>query len=189
MRPIRLFVSMLLVLAGSAAANAMSILPTGITRAPTTPTHSEKLQYKALFADKVIVKKSRRRLYLLKGDRPFRSYRVALGFAPKGDKQQQGDGRTPEGRYLLDWRSSNSKYRKALHVSYPNHADRLRARRKGKDPGGMIMIHGQPTVGDRDLQQVVSQEDWTHGCIAVSNMAIDEIWRYTSDGTPIEILP
>jgi murein L,D-transpeptidase YafK len=108
---------------------------------------------------------------------------VSLGFTPEGHKQRQGDGRTPEGSYYVDWRNPKSKFRKSLHISYPNPSDRMRARRVGVDPGGMIMIHGQPRPNRyRELQELISAEDWTQGCIAVSNLAIDEIWDYTIDG-------
>jgi murein L,D-transpeptidase YafK len=131
-----------------------------------------------------VVKKSERRLYLMRGDNPFRVYRIALGYQPTGHKRYQGDGRTPEGRYYLDWRSANSQFYKAIHISYPSGQDLIRARSSGRDPGGMIMIHGQPT---RRAEQKTG--DWTFGCIAVSNLAIDEIWSYVDLGTPIEILP
>lgn len=134
--------------------------------------------------DRIVVKKAERRLYLMRGDEPFRSYKVALGYQPTGHKQRKGDGRTPEGIYYLDWRSERSNYRKALHISYPNMQDLLRAERKGDDPGGLIMIHGQPTG-----RGVNRSGDWTFGCIAVSDLAIDEIWSYTPIGTRIEILP
>lgn len=134
--------------------------------------------------DRIVVKKGERRLYLMRGEEPFRSYRVALGYQPTGHKQRKGDGRTPEGTYYLDWRSDRSGFRKALHISYPNLQDRLRAQRRGEDPGGMIMIHGQPSRGDTPRTG-----DWTFGCIAVSDLAIDEIWSYTSVGTIVEILP
>jgi murein L,D-transpeptidase YafK len=134
--------------------------------------------------DRILVKKAERRLYLMRGDKPFKTYRIALGYQPKGHKRYQGDGRTPEGRYYLDWRSLNSKYYKAMHISYPSGRDLIRARSSGRDPGGAIMIHGQPSLrsGER-------RGDWTFGCIAVSNLAIDEIWSYVEVGTPIEILP
>ncbi len=134
--------------------------------------------------DRIVVKKGERRLYLMRGDERFRSYKIALGYQPAGRKQRKGDGRTPEGIYYLDWRSDRSNYRKALHISYPNMQDRLRALRKGDDPGGLIMIHGQPTRRGENRSG-----DWTFGCIAVSDLAIDEIWSYTSVGTTIEILP
>ncbi len=134
--------------------------------------------------DRIVVKKKERRLYLMRGDEPFRSYKIALGYQPRGHKYRKGDGRTPEGIYYLDWRSDRSNYRKALHISYPNMQDRLRAVRTGDDPGGLIMIHGQPTRRGENRSG-----DWTFGCIAVSDLAIDEIWSYTSVGTTIEILP
>jgi murein L,D-transpeptidase YafK len=134
--------------------------------------------------DRIVVKKGERKLYLMRGDEPFRTYKIALGYQPVGHKQRKGDGRTPEGIYYLDWRNERSGYRKALHISYPNSQDRLRAFHKGDDPGGMIMIHGQPTGRGEHRTG-----DWTFGCIAVSDLAIDEIWSYTSVGTRVEILP
>lgn len=134
--------------------------------------------------DRILVKKSERRLYLMRGDQTMRSYRIALGYQPTGHKRRQGDGRTPEGRYYLDWRSPSSRFYKSLHISYPSGRDLVRARTKGEDPGGMIMIHGQP-----NRRGTAKTGDWTFGCIAVSNLAIDEIWSLTEVGTPIEILP
>ena len=147
-----------------------------------SPTQTRR--YSTGRVDRILVKKSERRLYLMRGDQPFRTYRIALGYQPTGHKRYQGDGRTPEGRYYLDWRSANSKFYKALHISYPSGHDLIRARSSGRDPGGMIMIHGQPS--GRGEQK---SGDWTFGCIAVSNLAIDEIWSYVDLGTPIEILP
>jgi murein L,D-transpeptidase YafK len=135
-------------------------------------------------ADKIVVKKGERRLYLMRDGRPIRTYRIALGYQPTGNKQYKGDGRTPEGRYYIDQRNERSNYRKALHISYPSEEDRLRAMTKGFDPGGSIMIHGQPN--DRNGKR---SGDWTFGCVAVSNMEIDEIWNLTTRGTPVEILP
>lgn len=175
----------------STTAGAMSFMPDFLTKQGREEVRDDKRrEYSRLFVDKVVVKKSERKLYLLKKDEPFRTYNISLGFSPSGHKQRQGDGRTPEGRYYIDWRNPGSKFRKSLHVSYPNYRDKLRARRKGVDPGGMIMVHGQPSSsGNNSLRQAISKEDWTQGCIAVSNLAIDEIWNYTLDGTPIEILP
>jgi murein L,D-transpeptidase YafK len=178
-------------LAASHWAQAMSFMPDFLTRKDARDvTSAEKRELDRLFADRVVVKKAERKLYLMQGQKPFRSYKISLGTSPEGHKERQGDGRTPEGRYFLDWRNPSSKFRKSLHVSYPNTSDRLRARRQGNDPGGMIMIHGQPRPNRyRDLQELISQEDWTEGCIAVSNHAIDEIWSFTANGTPVEILP
>jgi murein L,D-transpeptidase YafK len=141
-------------------------------------------------ADKILVKKSEHKLYLLKNGEPIRSYRVSLGSSPKGHKERQGDNRTPEGVYYIDGRNPGSRFYKALHVSYPSMKDREEAARRGVAPGGQIMIHGYPTGGPaRDLRDVLTGMDWTAGCIAVSNPEIEEIWRLTSNGTPIEILP
>ena len=149
-------------------------------RAPALPERAGAPQV----ADRILVKKSARRLYLMRGDTPLRTYRIALGYQPTGHKRYQGDGRTPEGRYFIDQRSDRSKYRKALRISYPSPTDRLRARVQGNDPGGLIMIHGQPAKSGEKRSG-----DWTFGCIAVTNMEIDEIWSLTTHGIPVEILP
>lgn len=175
----------------SLCVHAMSILPDFLRQKPPEVSEKERVDFDFALADKVVVKKAERRIYLMKGEEPARSYPISLGFAPKGHKERQGDGRTPEGRYRLDWRNAKSKFYKALHISYPSARDRKRAKRHRIDPGGMIMIHGQPRPNRRyaDLQQLVATEDWTQGCIAVSNEAVNEIWAKTRDGTPIEILP
>jgi murein L,D-transpeptidase YafK len=169
----------------------MAFLPDFVRDKPSAElTERERVDYARLLADKVVVKKSERRLYLIKDDKPVMSYPVSLGYSPEGHKERQGDGRTPEGRYFLGWRNPNSKFRKSIHISYPNYRDRLRARRMGVDPGGLIMVHGQPRPNQHaELQQLIAREDWTEGCIAVPDYAIDEIWEKTVDGTPIEILP
>jgi murein L,D-transpeptidase YafK len=144
----------------------------------------------APYADKILVKKSERKLYLLKDGQPMRTYRVSLGVNPKGHKERQGDNRTPEGLYFVDGRNPGSRFYKALHISYPNATDRLEASRHGVSPGGQIMIHGLPASARREnLADMVRGADWTAGCIAVTNPEIDEIWRYTPNGTPIEIRP
>ncbi len=139
-------------------------------------------------ADLVVVDKSERRLTLMSGGREVRSYDIALGPSPEGHKQQEGDGRTPEGRYVIDWRNVNSAFHRSLHISYPNAGDRARARRRGVDPGGAIMIHGLPN-GMGTLGGLHVASDWTLGCIAVTSEEIEEIWRVVRDGTPIEIGP
>ena len=179
----------------STVAGAMSVLPSIFAREAIEAAQSGEedpvtLDYENLIADKVLVKKAERRLYLLKDGKPFRSYQVSLGSSPVGHKERQGDGRTPEGVYTMTWRNSKSQFRKALHISYPNASDRLHAERLGVNPGGMIAIHGQPRPNaHRDLQELLSGDDWTQGCIAVSNLEIDEIWEFTREGTPIEIRP
>lgn len=136
----------------------------------------------------VLVRKQERMLYLLAGDRIIRSYRVGLGANPAGHKLYEGDQRTPEGQYTLDWRNPYSDFYKSIHISYPNEKDLELASAWGLDPGGSIMIHGLPNdVGDMGFAYLGL--DWTDGCIAVSNEEMDEIWNLVADGTPIRILP
>lgn len=175
------------VLGLSASVAAMSILPGCASKQAQPVVQPDRSG--APFADRILVKKGQRRLYLMRDGEPFRTYRISLGTEPLGHKERRGDNRTPEGRYYIDWRNPNSRFYKALSISYPSMDDRLEAARSGWDPGGDIMIHGEPLRTDHDLRDLARYEDWTQGCIAVSNLAIDEIWRYTLDGTPIEILP
>lgn len=138
--------------------------------------------------NQVLVRKTERRLYLMADDEVVRSYRIGLGDNPSGHKLFEGDERTPEGDYTLDWRNSNSDFYKSIHVSYPNKQDRELAAAWGLDPGGSIMIHGQPNDAGKWAFAYIGL-DWTDGCIAVSNEEMDEIWQLVSDGTPIQILP
>ena len=143
-----------------------------------------------LKADLVVVLKEERRLILMNGDKVLKAYRVALGRYPKGHKTREGDSKTPEGRYTVDYRldSDRSKFHRALHISYPNNRDRARAAALGVNPGGGIMIHGLPTNWSaKDVGH--PQLDWTQGCIALTNPEMDEIWELVSDGTQIEIYP
>lgn len=141
-------------------------------------------------ADLVLVKKSERKLVLFKDGEPFRRYDIALGDNPKGHKQFEGDEKTPEGSYILDWRNQNSKFYRSIHISYPNEQDQMHAHSQGRDPGGMIMIHGRPN-NQRDSASawILDKMDWTDGCIAVKNEEMDEIWAAIDNGTPIEIHP
>jgi len=134
-------------------------------------------------ADRVRVRKAERRLFLERKGETIRSYPIRLGRHPLGPKIFEWDGRTPEGRYTIDGRTLNTPYHRALHVSYPNAENRERARQYGIPPGGGIWIHGTPAETTR------FQRDWTDGCIAASNAAIEEIWMLVADGTPIEIEP
>lgn len=138
--------------------------------------------------DLVVVHKGERTMALLSNDKSIRTYKISLGGNPSGHKFRQGDHRTPEGNYVIDYRNPNSRYHLSLHISYPNEQDRRRAEQSGVDPGGMIMIHGLPNgwgMGGAGLEG----RDWTDGCIAVSNQAIEEIWQLVQNGTPIEIKP
>jgi len=137
-------------------------------------------------ADKVLVIKSKRLLLLLQNGSVLRQYDICLGRNPKGHKTRQGDYRTPEGTYFIDSRKQSRNFHLALHISYPNREDVIRARSSRVSPGSQIMLHGLPegiTIDD------LPYRDWTKGCIAVSNAAIEEIWELVPDGTPIEILP
>lgn len=139
-------------------------------------------------AERVIVDKAERRLHLVIDGESFRTFRIALGMLPTGDKEYEGDLRTPEGTYSLDTRNPNSEYFLSIHVSYPNYQDIREARSKGLDPGGAIMIHGQPNEPTRS-EAYYQTQDWTNGCIAVSNSDMIDIWLMTDNNTPIEIRP
>lgn len=137
-------------------------------------------------ADRIVVEKSAHRLLLMRGEQVLSEYPVALGFTPVGDKTREGDGRTPQGRYRIDYKNAMSAYHLSLHISYPDAADRRRADEHGVSPGGDIMIHGLPDrlAGLGSLHRLV---DWTDGCIAVTNGEIEDIWKRVAVGTPIEI--
>ena len=139
-------------------------------------------------ADKVVVVKALRELRLLADGKVFRTYEVSLGREPKGDKLWEGDGRTPEGHYILDFKNENSAFYRSIRVSYPNAQDWREARALGVHPGSDIMIHGlKPEFADVGKGHL--REDWTEGCIAVTNREMDEIWSLVPVGTPIEIRP
>jgi murein L,D-transpeptidase YafK len=127
-------------------------------------------------------------MVLLSQGKEVKSYRVALGGQPVGPKQRQGDHKTPEGSYLLDFRNSHSRYYKSFHISYPSPQDLTAAKRRGVPPGGDIMLHGLPK-GYEWLGKAHRQVDWTEGCIAVSNEEMDELWNLLREGTPIDIKP
>jgi murein L,D-transpeptidase YafK len=139
-------------------------------------------------ADKVLVVKSERRLFLLRGKDVLRSYRVSLGLNPVGHKQRNGDFRTPEGLYRLTRRNSRSEFFLSIKVSYPNAADAAFARRNGWDAGGQIMIHGFPN-NPRHAPEHYASNDWTNGCIALSNADMLEVWSLVDHNTIIEIKP
>lgn len=140
-----------------------------------------------LKANRILVDKSERTLVLFADNRPIRTYSVSLGLNPRGHKRFEGDKRTPEGIYLIDRKNPNSAYHLSLGISYPNERDVRAAQERGWDPGGMIMIHGLPTGLIKTSSKY--EFDWTDGCIAVSNAAIEEIWQLVDEGTLIEITP
>ena len=138
--------------------------------------------------DRIIVHKQARTLDLMHAGKVIKTYKIALGSEPVGPKARQGDHRTPEGTYVIDNRNANSKFHRSLHISYPNAADRERARKLGISPGGDIFIHGLPN-GYGFVGAAHRARDWTDGCIAVTDQEIEEIWRAVDNGTPVEILP
>lgn len=138
-------------------------------------------------ADRVLIEKKARRLKLFRDGTVIKTYRVALGENPEGKKRQEGDKRTPEGTYVIDRREEQSRYHLALHISYPNPDDVAQAEERGVSPGGNIMIHGLPN-GLGFIGKEHTKNDWTLGCIAVTNPEIEEIWRVVPDGTVIEIV-
>ena len=131
---------------------------------------------------RIEVHKSTRRMYLLHHDQVLRGYDVELGFAPEGHKTQEGDGRTPEGRYYIDRRNPNSAFYLSIGISYPNAADRAQAAARGVDPGGDIFIHGTPRPFRR-------KRDWTAGCIAVTDAEMREIYAMVPMRTVVDIVP
>lgn len=136
-------------------------------------------------ADKVVVHKSSYSLSLVRDGQVFKRFWIALGSAPFGHKTREGDQRTPEGRYLLDYKKADSAFYKAIHIDYPNADDLARARAMGVPPGGRIMIHGQRS----GFNPRVQPSNWTNGCIALLNQDMDELWAAVAPGTPIEIYP
>ncbi len=134
----------------------------------------------------IIVYKADRKLHLLHENRVIKTYPIGLGFAPKGHKQFEGDGKTPEGRYVIDRRNPNSAFHLSLGISYPNGADRAFAKSKKRSPGGDIFIHGQ----SRDWKvRYFGGRDWTAGCIAMKDRHIEELFARIKTGTPITIYP
>jgi|TARA_R110002094_G_scaffold86440_1_gene90264 murein L,D-transpeptidase YafK len=136
--------------------------------------------------DRVLVDKSQRKMFLYKENQIVRQYTIALGGIPKGHKQQEGDQKTPEGVYVLDYVNENSAFHRSMHINYPNAMDRQAAAERGVDPGGMIMVHGQRN-GAGIFSGLMQLFDWTDGCIALSNSEMDEFLSLVPVGTEIEI--
>lgn len=138
--------------------------------------------------DRLVLIKHSRSLHLLSEGKKIESYKVSLGRRPQGKKNCQGDFKTPEGKYVLDWKNPQSCCHLSIHISYPDEADRKRAGKMGCSPGGDIMIHGIPPKYAK-IGRFHRFLDWTHGCIAVTNREMDQIYRIVKKGTPIEIKP
>ena len=136
--------------------------------------------------EKIVIEKAARRMQLIQDGKPVRTYQIALGFWPSGDKSRQGDGRTPEGEFTIDRRNNESAFHLSIGLDYPRPDDRDRAARGGYSPGGDIFIHGQPNALPEGFKL---RGDWTAGCIAVTNTEIREIWAVTPVGTKVEVRP
>lgn len=139
-------------------------------------------------ADRILILKAKRELTLFQHGKPLKTYEVSLGGSPIGDKHCQGDQRTPEGTYRIELKNRQSRFHRALRVSYPNATDIKEARKLGCNPGGDIMIHGLGK-GFGYLGKLHLARDWTLGCIAVTNEEIEEIWAAVDVGTVVEIRP
>jgi murein L,D-transpeptidase YafK len=147
---------------------------------------AQKAPNKGVHADRVLVLKKERKLELLHDGKILKTYKVALGGEAVGAKTRQGDHKTPEGIYVLDFRNAHSQFYKSIHISYPNAGDRAQARQKGISSGGDVFVHGLPN-GYGAVGAAHRLKDWTDGCIAVTDEEMDEIWKAAPDGTPIEI--
>lgn len=164
----------------------MGLAPSGgvdATRPPPRPELSLPLQGDI---DRILIEKEARRLSVYQQGKMVREYRIALGFAPEGDKLKQGDGKTPEGVFKVDRRNDRSQFHLSLGIDYPQSDDRKRARNGGYDPGGDIFIHGQPNQIEDGFRV---KGDWTDGCIAIDNHQIAELFAATRIGTEVEIRP
>lgn len=136
--------------------------------------------------DRIVVQKAARRMMLFQDGEMVRAYQIALGFAPLGTKERQGDGRTPEGVFKIDRRNAGSAYHLSLGINYPRAEDVARAARGGYSPGGDIFFHGQPNAL---ADGAILPGDWTAGCMALTDAEMREIWDVVPMGTPVEILP
>jgi murein L,D-transpeptidase YafK len=153
-----------------------------------SPVESAMSRKKTFSADSMVLDKSERRLTMFHRGEAVRTFNVALGKNPVGAKLRRGDGRTPEGLYFIEGRNPESKYHLSLRISYPAENDRARAAVRGVAPGGDIMIHGLPPAF-ADVGALHRQQDWTEGCIAVTNDEIEELWRAIPNGARILIKP
>jgi murein L,D-transpeptidase YafK len=136
----------------------------------------------------IVVEKQPHRMTVYQGPRALRRFRVALGHGGLGPKMQQGDGRVPEGQYVIAGRNPNSAFHLSLKISYPTPEQIKAAAARGVNPGGEVMIHGLPN-GRGSLGHAHLASDWTDGCIAVTNPEIEWLWQTVPDGTPISIRP
>ncbi len=157
-----------------------AVILTGLASAFLAACSSKFVTYNGPKVTFITVDKTKRRMRLFHNDRVLKQYRFELGFAPTGHKEIEGDGKTPEGRYFIDRKNPNSSFFLSLGISYPNRRDIARAHSMGKSPGGDIFIHGTPS-------KYSGRDDWTWGCIAVTNREMRNIFAMVDVGTPIVI--
>lgn len=138
--------------------------------------------------DKIVVTKSKRTLDVYSDGVIVKTYSVSLGGDPIGDKQSEGDKRTPEGLYTINDKNPGSGFHKNLGISYPNKQDIQEATERNLKPGGQIKIHGIRN-GFGFIGKFQRITDWTAGCIALTDDEVDELYENVTIGTPIEILP
>ena len=136
--------------------------------------------------DKILILKSERKLILLSQGNFIKEYKVSLGLNPKGTKVFEGDYKTPEGTYRIDWRHFSKKFNLSMHVSYPSEENKEYAKKFGRSAGGMIMIHGTPKNG-KFPESSYPKYDWTDGCIALQNKDMEEVWNLVKDQIIVEI--
>ncbi|MBQ9089716.1 MAG: L,D-transpeptidase family protein [Alphaproteobacteria bacterium] len=145
---------------------------------------------KNIQVDNILVQKSNRLMFLRQGNTIIRSYKISLGDNPIGPKEKEGDEKTPEGTYKITYHNPHSSYHLSLRISYPTPEQKKQARQNGYSAGGDIMIHGYPNWAIDSIFDMIHQtDDWTDGCIAVTNKEIEEIYHLVKDGTPITINP
>ncbi|MEO9683435.1 MAG: L,D-transpeptidase family protein [Tateyamaria sp.] len=135
----------------------------------------------------IVVNKAQREMFLFHNKRVLKKYEIDLGFEPIGDKFFEGDGRTPEGNYFIDRRNPDSKFHLSLGISYPNARDRAEAAALGKPPGGDIFIHGNSNLFRTVNKRLKGTEDWTWGCVAVTDREMETVYAMVRNGTPIQI--
>lgn len=136
--------------------------------------------------DRIVIDKSDRQMQLIQDGKPVRTYAIALGFTPEGDKERQGDGKTPEGEFTIDRRNDESAFHLSLGLDYPKKEDLIRASAGGYSPGGDIFIHGQPNALPDGLK---IKGDWTAGCIALTDKEMEVVYSMIEPGTPVFIYP
>lgn len=162
---------------------AMAVFGSGLYKAVDYETAlkdaEENFRLRSL-VNKVLVVKHQRKMYLLKDGKTVKTFTVALGKNPVGQKEYEGDGKTPEGIYTLDWQKWNSSTFHSFHISYPNEIDLARAKSKKLTAGSYIMVHGTS-------KGVKKRKDWTNGCIALTNADMTEFKKIVFQDTQIEI--